>query len=443
MNFDVVVIGGGPAGLAAAIGLGRSGRSVAVLQRDHYDRPRAGETFAGELGPLLRELGAWDDFQALEPTAFLGVTSSWGTEGLTERESIFNPFGAGWHVDRRRFDQCLACCAERQGVRLVIDSGRCVSERVSDGWEVRTASGLAVRSRYLVDASGRGAPATGRLESGHRWLRMDRQIAVLGTLAVATPPEPTLLLEPVEQGWWYSAPQPGGRLLAVLVTDADLFEAGGRAELEQRFLAALNDSTHTRTRAQAAPLCEPPWVARADSGMMIPSKAPGLRAVGDAAMACDPLAGDGVVRALRDGLEAARAIDREFGSTRELSDEFDRMERFRAYLQARSRYYERERRWSDAPFWARRRPIPWQSASLFLEPQRLLRWQAGTLERKPAAEIEALLPPAALRALQASLQEPTPAHTVLSQLRAIAPLEDRRLLVALQLLIVRGCVAAS
>ena len=41
---DVAVIGGGPAGAAAALRLARDGASVRLYERSHYERPRMGET---------------------------------------------------------------------------------------------------------------------------------------------------------------------------------------------------------------------------------------------------------------------------------------------------------------------------------------------------------------------------------------------------------------
>jgi flavin-dependent dehydrogenase len=444
---DVVVLGGGPAGLATAIALARRGRSVVVLERTKYDKPRAGETFGGDLRPLLEEIGV-DDFGSIDPVPFRGVQSAWGGAELAERASIFHPFGDGWHVDRARFDRLLARTAERAGVAVMQGAGACELERAEGGWRVRPQAGAEVRARWLVDASGRGAPASAVDLTERRWMRADRLVALIGVLEPqAAPAEPVLLLEAVEEGWWYSVPQPGGALLLSLMTDADLLPARGRAALAQHFSAALSRTVLTSARAGGAALSAAPWIARADSGLLLPDRGPGWRAVGDAAMACDPLAGDGVVRALRAAREAAPEIDRALDSP-EAGSEADAgqglsLARFRDYLEMRGRYYAHEPRWPSSPFWARRRSIDWQGAPLFLDPRQLLR--LAEVQPGPAAlaPIEALLPPHAVRALLARMKTPCLAHEALALLRSTAPLDDRRLLVGLQYLVHTGCVLAA
>lgn len=439
---DVVVIGGGPAGIATAIALTRLGRSVVVLERTRYERPRAGETLSGEVGPLLRALGAWDDFAAIAPIPFCSVQSAWGGPELAEHSSIFRPFGDGWHVDRATFDHMLAGCAARAGVAVELGTGDCSVARLDGSWRVRPVVGPVVTARFLIDASGRGAPATIEHVPPRHWLRADRQLAVVGKLhAPATPLEPMLLLEAVEDGWWYSAPQPDGTLLVVLITDADLYPLRGRSGRASHFRERLGRSLHTAARAAGATLTAPPWIGRSDSGLLLPDRGPGWRAIGDSAMACDPLAGDGVYRALRDGLAVAPEIDRAVAEPDAAVDAAALPERFRAYLEIRARYYAREARWPQAPFWARRRPLDFGAAPVLLDPRKVLRWDGAALARARVAPVEALIPFHALRSVLGRLRQPTPAHEALTLLRAEAPVGDRRLLVGLQLLVSLGCVA--
>jgi 2-polyprenyl-6-methoxyphenol hydroxylase-like FAD-dependent oxidoreductase len=301
-----------------------------------------------------------------------------------------------------------------------------------------------VTASYLVDASGRGAPATAVHIPGRRWLRADRLVALVGKFTGTRPIEPVLVLEAAEEGWWYSVPQPDGALLAVLVTDADLLPARGRTALGHHFLAGVSRAPHTAERAAGGELASAPWIARSESGTLLPGRGRAWCALGDAAIGCDPLAGDGVTRALKAAFDAAPEIDRELaGDETAAAAANERLrERFGDYLDLRARYYEHEPRWRDALFWARRRSVDWREAPLLLDPRHLLRWNGTVPSREALAPVEALIPYGALRKLFEQKQ-PTGAHEALAQLRAAAPVGDRRLLVGLQLAAALGCVAVE
>jgi flavin-dependent dehydrogenase len=440
---DVLVLGGGPAGLATSIALAQLGRTVVVVEKSCYDRPRVGETFGPELKPHLEALGVWDEFAALNPLPFQGVVSAWGSPVLLERSSIFSPLGAGWHVNRVGFDQMLAGRAAQVGVTVKQVLTANVLGWSESRWHAQIAT-EKIRARYLVDASGRGAPATARCISERRWLRMDRQIAVLGLLSkVDRPVEPVLLLEAVAEGWWYSVPQPGGNLLTVFITDADLCSTRGKASIQEYFLAQHKKAVHTAARANQATPCDRPWIARSDTGLLAPDRGSNWRAVGDAAMACDPLAGDGVVRAIQSGLEAARAIHRELDgeANHEVLQDPDVSQRFLDYLVVRARYYLVEGRWPESPFWVRRRPVNWATAPIFLNPQACISWDGAMAATDSIAAAEALIGPGAIRELRLLLATAHPAHEALALLRAASPGSDRQLLVGLQLLVSSGWIS--
>lgn len=101
--FDIAVVGGGPAGAATALCLARGGWRIALLERRSLDQARAGETLPPEINPVLRNLGLWETFLSQSPLESPGVVSIWGSPVLSEVDFAGNPFGCGWHVDRKRF----------------------------------------------------------------------------------------------------------------------------------------------------------------------------------------------------------------------------------------------------------------------------------------------------------------------------------------------------
>src|ERR1700730_6776774 len=57
MTFDLIVVGGGPAGCAAAIGAARTGASVLLLERGRFPRHKVcGEFVSAESLDLLQNL---------------------------------------------------------------------------------------------------------------------------------------------------------------------------------------------------------------------------------------------------------------------------------------------------------------------------------------------------------------------------------------------------
>jgi flavin-dependent dehydrogenase len=80
-------------------------------------------------------------------------------------------------------------------------------------------------------------------------------------------------------------------------------------------------------------------------------------AVGDSASSYDPLSGRGIVKALRHGQAAAQAIDARLrGDPTDMDHYAAQVQReFEEYARQRRSYYSLEQRWTDQPFWQRRK----------------------------------------------------------------------------------------
>ncbi|BAJ26460.1 putative oxidoreductase [Kitasatospora setae KM-6054] len=380
-RYDVVVAGGGPAGVAAAIVLARAGR--VVLLADAGRGPGSvGEALPAAARVLLRDLGA-DRVLADGHLPCPANRSAWGGPELASTDSIRDPHGHGWHLDRPRFDGRLRDRARAQGVQLAERTAvRPLARTPDGGWtvELRGPARETARCRWLLDATGRRA-ALARA-CGARTLTRDRLVAVHLTLDPADPPgaDTTTTVESAPDGWWYTAPLPTGHRLLAWYADAD---GGDARPAGEAFAARLADTRHVGPLAAAHPwpagggaLRRAPahtaWLDRVDGE--------GWVAAGDAALAFDPLSSQGILTALFTGLRAGQAVHARLGGDGEALGGYAReVAAVRAaYLRTLRSHYAAERRWSDRPFW-RDRQYPQHPQ----HPQRTATTTTTTTEETP------------------------------------------------------------
>jgi 2-polyprenyl-6-methoxyphenol hydroxylase-like FAD-dependent oxidoreductase len=118
-HFDVIVIGAGPSGCAAAIECARSGHKVALLERENFPRHRPGETLHPGVEPLLQQLGLE---AAVHAADFIRHTGNWVR---WPSELQFQPFGCdeggqwrGFQAWRATFDALMMDRARQLGVSI-------------------------------------------------------------------------------------------------------------------------------------------------------------------------------------------------------------------------------------------------------------------------------------------------------------------------------------
>ena len=227
-------------------------------------------------------------------------------------------------------------------------------ERSAFGWRVAAAGAepASVEARLLIDASGRGARPL-RAFAGAP-LSEDRLICAWLHVPLRAPAASITYCESEQEGWWYSAPLPGGRRLLAFHTDSDLLRRGpalapaDRAMNLPALAALLTDSD--LAKATPTRLCA------AHGARLASAAGAGWIAVGDAAMSFDPLSSQGLFHALYTGLKGGEAAARILAGDEAAGQEFaSSLEPvWKGYRFHRAVYYGMERRWPNAPFWRRR-----------------------------------------------------------------------------------------
>jgi flavin-dependent dehydrogenase len=365
--FDAVVIGAGPAGSATARWLALRGARVALVERDAFEAPRVGESLAPAVQPLLMKLGLWQEFLGLDPLPSFGTRSHWGADEPLVHSHLMNPWGSGWHVERLAFDRMMAEQACRAGATPIFGVALGDCAEAADGWCVslsgrdrggHASSRRTVSARVLIDATGRSARCATQL--GARRMQLDRLVgAAVRCADVSVEREGYVLVETTADGWWYTAPIPDGGMIAMLMTDGDLCR---RMQLtaSSSWWERLGAAPVTRARvagAQRATASAPRIVSAASHRLRRSDHHRPWLAVGDAALAVDPISGSGVARALTTAQGAAEATMAflETGDAGAIAHyEAERDVECTRYLEERALYYGLERRWFGQPFWARR-----------------------------------------------------------------------------------------
>jgi flavin-dependent dehydrogenase len=355
---DVAIVGGGPAGAVAALTLARAGVTVALLDAGSR-HSLVGETLPPAIRPVLDRLGLRATVEAEGYLASVGSWSAWGGAEPWGHDFMFSRFGHGWHLDRRRFDSLLREAARSAGALFASGASVTASAPVAGGgFRLHLADGREIEARIVLDASGRGASFA--RQRGVKRRALDRMVGLAGHVvrrADAEAEPAATLVEATAEGWWYSAPLPQDRLVAVFMTDADLVRAAGASA--ESWLERLAAATHTGARAlrYGAGLAGPPVTVPAASGRLERFGETDWLAIGDAAATQDPLSSEGILVAMESGLEGAAAAAQLLQGDRDaLAAAAARRESgWLGYLKQRDHYYGMERRWPDAPFWQRRR----------------------------------------------------------------------------------------
>ena len=162
-HFDVVIIGAGPGGLAAAIVLRRAGLRALIVEPDPFPRDRLGESLDWSSPRLLRRLG-------VDPEDLIAAGVGTHKRGIVVQPADAHAWKAQppdvftrWplkfevmtlHVDRAGFDQRLFEVARDLGTTFIWDKVSVIEASDDRAIACVTSGGRRVTGRWFMDASG-------------------------------------------------------------------------------------------------------------------------------------------------------------------------------------------------------------------------------------------------------------------------------------------------
>ena len=327
-SSDVVVLGAGAAGAAAAFHLSAAGHRVTVLEKDGgiVSQPSRIKPCGGGMAASVQQWFPFDLSPAVDEV-IARVEFSWCLEDPVIAELPGSaPF---WIVRRERLDALLLAQAQDHGAEL--QSGFTVTDVQNHGgrWQIQAADGRCHEASAVVLADGSGSPWPERLGLGPTNLHCATTTSVrLEGRGALRPGSARFEFGLVHHGFAWAFPMGDGVNVGV-GTFIGRSDADSDAVLSA-LLPDLGFATDAGLRQQAK--------LRVWNGHHA-LHGPGVVAVGDAASLCDPFLAEGLRPALMSGCEAASSLDRWLrGEQRDLAP----------YSQAM------RERWGDSMAWGRR-----------------------------------------------------------------------------------------
>jgi 2-polyprenyl-6-methoxyphenol hydroxylase-like FAD-dependent oxidoreductase len=243
-----------------------------------------------------------------------GILSRWSGETAQFHDFELSKCSPGLAVERQRFHSALVDSVAARGITLFRDARvtSVLPDRRGNHARGTDCDGQSFdfRCRWVVDACGRGgsvcAPANARRKF------FDGLIAVTVS-AIPVADVDYLIVEASAHGWWYVGPSIDGSSQVIFLTDCDLLPSSLRDRVTW-----LADEFESTSLISAAFVSQPNFGTLTLADARFSARARVFHrqcvAVGDSAIALDPLSGLGTYTSLEGGDRVTKGIQQALGS---------------------------------------------------------------------------------------------------------------------------------
>jgi len=319
-DYDVLVIGAGPAGSTAAALARQRGLSVLLVDKEEFPRFRIGESLLPHGNALLRESGVWSK---VERAGFFKKYGAYFflSEGDAKKEVIFSQgmirgLNYTYQVERARFDALLLDHARDLGAETLL---KATVRSVSTSLEgcravIKTASGeREVSSQWILDGSGRDNGFSCDLKRTMDPPRLTRRVAIYSHFRGVSRPSGyaaghTVVVR-LPDGWFWLIPLDEEKTSVGLVTSVDALRQRRTAPAET-FYDVVSSSPKLREFMASAEALQP-FQVTTDYSYFRSNLAEGrMLLIGDAGGFFDPIFSSGVYIATYGAKRAVELIAR-------------------------------------------------------------------------------------------------------------------------------------
>lgn len=324
-HFDVLIVGGGPAGSTTGALLAEAGLSCCIIEKESFPRFHIGESLLPGGNDILQRLGVWDK---MDDAGFL---RKYGAEFISTdgSQQVHNIFARGlkkgldytYQVERAKFDQLLIDNAAAKGATVMHQQQVLTAELIDQLWQVETrgtgssdSPKQTFTAKWLIDASGRNAFYGKSRKLPRDTIPYPKRLAVYSHFSgvkVRTEGEArgNILVTRLSDGWFWVIPLDAEKTSVGVVSTKKREEWQDESFTPQAFfdkevarspyLTDLMSNATVKDEFRVTADYTYSHTTYADKQMML---------VGDAAGFIDPVFSSGVYLALRSGQMAADAI---------------------------------------------------------------------------------------------------------------------------------------
>lgn len=250
LQYDCLVMGGGPAGSTLATLVARAGFKTLLVEREKLPRPSVGESLMPETYWVFKRLGVLDKLKASSYPKKVGVqfVNSTGKESAPFFFSSHDPRECSqtWHVDRGNFDKMLwdnaadagaACHDSTRVLDVLLEEVSPEKERATGArLQMPDGSTQEVSAKVVVDATGRQAVLGSKLGVRRADPKL-RKVAIWGHFRGGQRDEQgggvkTVIMQTREnRSWFWYIPQADDLVSVGVVGNSDyLLKGRGRPE---------------------------------------------------------------------------------------------------------------------------------------------------------------------------------------------------------------------